>query len=194
MRPLLDDGIDKAARGLTTLTEVLRVVSHGDPSGRVVVDPLPVPDPIAAPQPAAAERDGSSAQPPDAVRGRVLVVEDSATILSVVKYFLELEGFDVLVAENGLLGLEIALRERPDVIVSDVMMPGMGGVEMVKALRADPRTAAVRILMLTSEASVESETEGLAAGADDYILKPVEPRRLAARVKALRARSRLTPA
>ena len=122
--------------------------------------------------------------------GQKHLVEDSATVSSVVKYFLELEGFDVLVAENGLLGLEIALRECPDVIVSDVMMPGMGGVAMVKALRADARTAAVRILMLTSEASVESETEGLAAGADDYILKPVEPRRLAARVKALRARSR----
>ena len=122
----------------------------------------------------------------------MLVVEDSPTIQSVVKYFLELEGFDVIVAENGVLGLEIALRERPDVIVSDVMMPGLGGVAMVRALRADPRTAAVRILMLTSEASVESETEGLDAGADDYILKPVEPRRLAARVKALRARSRPT--
>ena len=84
----------------------------------------------------------------------------------------------------------MALRERPDVIVSDVNMPGMGGMAMVKALRADPRTAEVRILMLTSESSVESETEGLAAGADDYILKPVEPRRLAARVKALRARFR----
>ena len=85
----------------------------------------------------------------------------------------------------------MALRERPDVIVSDVNMPGMGGVAMVKAIRADPRTAGVRILMLTSEASVECETEGLAAGADDYILKPVEPRRLAARVKALRARSQV---
>jgi len=197
MRLLLDDGIDKSARGLTTLTEVLRVVSHGDPSGRVAVDPprapdnLPVPDLSPAPQTAAAAEPGDPGEPPRAAaRGRVLVVEDSATVLSVVKYFLELEGFDVLVAENGLLGLEIALRECPDVIVSDVMMPGMGGVAMVKALRADARTAAVRILMLTSEASVESETEGLAAGADDYILKPVEPRRLAARVKALRARSR----
>jgi len=60
----------------------------------------------------------------------------------------------------------------------------------VKALRGDPRTSQIRIMMLTSESSVESETEGLAAGADDYVLKPVEPRRLAARVKALRARSR----
>ena len=84
----------------------------------------------------------------------------------------------------------MALRECPDVIISDVNMPGMGGVAMVKALRGDSRTSQVRILMLTSESSVESETEGLAAGADDYILKPVEPRRLAARVKALLARSR----
>jgi two-component system alkaline phosphatase synthesis response regulator PhoP len=120
----------------------------------------------------------------------VLVVDDNATIASVVKYFLELDGFDVLLAGDGLVGLEMALREHPDVIVSDVNMPAMGGVAMVKALRVDPRMSDVRILMLTSEASVECETEGLAAGADDYILKPVEPRRLAARVKALLARSR----
>jgi len=200
MRSLLDDGIDKSAQGLTTLAEVLRVVSHGDPSGRIVVDApapvaIPLPDPIPASHPLAAAVGGDPGdEAPVALAGRVLVVEDSPTIVSVVKYFLELEGFDVLVAENGLLGLQIALRECPDVIVSDVMMPGMGGLDMVRALRADPRMAAVRILMLTSEESVESETEGLAAGADDYILKPVEPRRLAARVKALRARSRLTPA
>ena len=126
--------------------------------------------------------------------GRVLVVEDNPTISSVVKYFLELEGFEVFIAENGLIGLETAFRERPDVIVSDVRMPAMGGVAMVKALRGDARTSRVRILMLTSESSVESETEGLAAGADDYILKPVEPKRLAARVKALLARSRTTAA
>jgi DNA-binding response OmpR family regulator len=81
------------------------------------------------------------------------------------------------------------LLERPDVIVSDVQMPGMDGLTMVRALRRDERTRDVRVLMLTSEAGVDSETEGLAAGADDYILKPVEPRRLAARVRALLGRS-----
>jgi type IV pilus assembly protein PilB len=183
MRTLLEDGIDKAARGLTTLDEVLRMVSHGDAAA-----------PTAGAGPTGAVVPAATAEPaPVAVGGRVLVVEDSPMIVSVVKYFLELEGFEVLVAENGLSGLEIALRERPDVIVSDVNMPGMGGVEMVKAVRADPRMANVRILMLTSESSVERETEGLAAGADDYILKPVEPRRLAARVKALRARSGVVP-
>jgi CheY-like chemotaxis protein len=177
MRTLLEDGVDKAAKGLTTLEEVLRVVSYGDASGRVATRPPEVVAPTAESAPASA------------AGGKVLVVEDSPTIMSVIKYFLEIEGFEVFSAENGLVGLEMALKERPDVIVSDVMMPGMGGVDMVKALRADPQMRNVRILMLTSESSVEAEAEGLSAGADDYILKPVEPRRLAARVKALRARS-----
>jgi DNA-binding response OmpR family regulator len=121
---------------------------------------------------------------------RVLVVEDSGTILKVVKYFLELEGFQVLEAQDGNIGLEVARREQPNVIVTDFNMPGMDGVTMVKALRADPSTREIAILMLTSEDSVESETRALAGGADDYIVKPVEPRRLAARVKALLARSK----
>jgi type II secretory ATPase GspE/PulE/Tfp pilus assembly ATPase PilB-like protein/ActR/RegA family two-component response regulator len=187
MRTLLEDGIEKAAQGLTTLDEVLRVVSRGDATDRPADTPLPAAA-GATPSGDAIDADGAT------IRRRVLVVEDSATIVSVVKYFLELDGFDVLVAENGLLGLEVALRERPDVIISDVNMPGMGGVAMVKALRGDARTSNVRIIMLTSESSVESETEGLDAGADDYILKPVEPRRLAARVKALCGRSRPTAA
>ncbi len=208
MRTLLEDGIDKAAQGLTTLDEVLRAVFRGDASERPAETPsteMPLTvTPSAEASSTATAAAGPAAQPavplPDPAvpaassRGRVLVVEDSPTTSAVVKYFLELEGFDVLVAADGQSGLETALRERPDVIVSDVMMPGMGGVEMVKALRADPRTFGVRILMLTSESSIESETEGLEAGADDYILKPVEPRRLAARVKALRARSRSTAA
>lgn len=178
MRTLLEDGIEKASQGLTTLDEVLRVVSH-----------LDEPEQEHTPTPEVAAATGAH-EPPDAPRGgRVLVVEDSATVATVVRYFLELEGFEVLVAEDGLIGLEMARRERPDVIVTDINMPGMRGVEMVKALRADVRTSGVRVMMLTSEAGVESETEALAAGADDYVLKPVEPRRVAARVRALRARA-----
>ena len=183
MRTLLEDGIDKAAQGLTTLGEVLRAVSHGDATEALRTGEL-----------GAAPGGVSGAPAPTTLGGRVLVVEDNPTITTVVKYFLELDGFDVLVAEDGVIGLEMAIRELPDVIVTDVNMPGMGGVEMVKALRADARTSHVRIMMLTSESSVDSEAEGLAAGADDYVLKPVEPRRLAARVKALRARSRPVPA
>jgi len=127
---------------------------------------------------------------PDGLQRRVLVVEDSPTVASVVRYFLELEGFEVCVAQDGNEGLEMARRQRPDVIVTDVNMPGMDGMEMVSALRDDPLTREVAILMLTSDSSVERETEGFTAGADDYIVKPVEPRRLAARVKALLTRAR----
>jgi type IV pilus assembly protein PilB len=193
MRTLLQDGIDKAARGLTTLDEVLRAVSHADPVERASEAPAAAARHAAEPATGALPQGALRADPADASvtggRRRVLVVEDSPTIVQVVKYFLELEGFDVLVAEDGAQGLECALRERPDLVVSDVKMPGMGGLTMVKALRADPRAEHIRILMLTSEGSVESEAAGLEAGADDYILKPVEPRRLAARVKALLARS-----
>jgi two-component system alkaline phosphatase synthesis response regulator PhoP len=130
----------------------------------------------------------SAATPESASKRRVLIVEDSPTIAQVVQYFLELEGFTVMRAADGRAGLEMALEHQPDIIVSDVSMPLMTGVEMVRALRSDPRGKGVRILMLTSESSVESEAAGLEAGADDYILKPVEPRRLAARVKALLGR------
>jgi type IV pilus assembly protein PilB len=184
MRTLFEDGLEKAARGLTTLDELLRVASPEQETGTPAVSPAP---PTVT---AEATPEVRTPEKPTDRRQRVLVVEDNATIASVVKYFLELEGFEVLLAGDGLAGLETAKRDHPDIIVSDVNMPGMGGVAMVKALRADSALSDVRILMLTSESSIECETEGLAAGADDYILKPVEPRRLAARVKALLARSR----
>ena len=184
MRTLLQDGIDKAAQGLTTIEEVLRVAPRDETAGAVL-------ETARGDMRLDVSTDGTEAPVAGAAIRRVLVVEDSATVVEVLKYFLNLEGFEVLVATDGTAGLEMAFRERPDVIISDVNMPGMGGVAMVKALRGDPRTASARIMMLTSETSVESEAAGLAAGADDYLLKPVEPRRLAARVKALLARSRV---
>jgi len=182
MRTLLEDAIGKAAQGLTTLDEVLRVVALDEPRRTVSAPRSPAPEPT-APAPAAA-----AVQP---ARHRVLVVEDSPTVAAVVKYFLELEGFDVLLAADGKAGLDMALVELPELIVTDLNMPGMSGIDMVRAIRADARAHTVRILMLTSESSVESETAGLEAGADDYIAKPVEPRRLAARVKTLLAHARV---
>ena len=116
---------------------------------------------------------------------RALIVEDSRTIAAIVKHYLQLEGFDVLVAADGVVGLETARRERPRVIVTDVNMPGMGGLDMVRALRADAGTRDIAILMLTSDESAESERQAIAVGADGYIRKPVDPQSLAARVRAL---------
>jgi PleD family two-component response regulator len=200
MRTLLEDGILKAARGLTTLEDVVRVVAADDTVAereevtkqKVDAPSFPSVDTTVSERQPEIEM-SETASPvlvrtdkPDDFSGkrRVLVVEDSPTIASVVKYFLELEGFEVLVAKDGKLGLKAAKRDRPDVVVTDYNMPGMDGLALVKALRAGAATRDMAVVMLTSEPGVENETQALEAGVDDYILKPVEPRRLAARVKA----------
>ncbi len=126
-------------------------------------------------------------------KDRALVVEDSRTIASIVKHFLQREGFEVLIAADGIVGLDTARRERPRLIVTDVNMPGMGGLDMVRALRGDARTHDMTIFMLTSDDSVEGEQQARAAGADDYILKPVEPQHFVARVRAVMDRAEHAP-
>jgi type IV pilus assembly protein PilB len=210
MRTLLEDGISKAARGLTTLDEVLRLAATEGPaaSSELVAateteEVLPrdgaSPPPTSVTSVEPVVRDVATATVsvakdtvPDQHHGkqRVLVVEDDRTIVMVVKYFLELEGFEVVMAKDGIAGLEAAKRELPHLIVTDCSMPGMDGVAMVRALRADPSTRGIAVLMLTSEESIDTETQALAAGVDDYIRKPVEPRRLAARVKSVLTRSK----
>jgi type IV pilus assembly protein PilB len=221
MHTLLEDGILKAAQGLTTLEDVVRVVAADDsatlkeeatkpeatsssvPGGRLATHPEEFEQSATRIAVANALHEATNVPidgtlPPGSGRDnpggplgtqRVLVVEDSPTIASVVKYFLELEGFEVLVAKDGSLGLESAKRNQPHVIVTDYNMPGMDGMAMVKALRAEAGTRDIAVLMLTSEDSVEKEAQALEAGVDDYILKPVEPRRLAARVRSVLARS-----
>jgi type IV pilus assembly protein PilB len=211
MRTLVEDGILKAAQGLTTLDDVVRVVAadetathreestapeHADSRPAVnVVETTSAAAPLSKPAPLETrdepfEKPLPMPQADGSPKPRVLVVEDSQTVASVVKYFLELEGFDVLIAKDGALGLEMAIREIPDLVVTDYDMPGMDGASMVKALRASRTTCNIAVLMLTGEVGVEKETQALEAGVDDYIQKPVEPKRLAARVKALLARSR----
>jgi type IV pilus assembly protein PilB len=198
MRTLVEDGIAKAAQGFTTLEAILKVVAPDDKSvtedeagdNAAAGDVSLQKDKMQNIEKSHSMTSESLIAIASKEKARVLIVEDDRTITAVVKYFLELEGFEVSVATNGLIGLETAKRELPRVIVTDLNMPGMDGLAMVKALRADERTHDISILMLTSEESVESETMALTLGADDYILKPVEPRRLAARVKALLARSK----
>ena len=198
MRTLIEDGIAKAAQGLTTLEAVLKVVKRDDAAlNDETEDAPPLLDASTSREktPETADKAAPPAAGIQRVDGlkkkeRVLIVEDDRTITAVVKYFLELEGFEVVLAENGSVGLEAAKRELPQIIVTDCNMPIMDGVTMVKALRVDARTQDIAILMLTSGESVEDETRALAAGADDYILKPVEPRRLVARIKTLLARSK----
>jgi DNA-binding response OmpR family regulator len=119
---------------------------------------------------------------------KVLVVEDEPTLLETLEYNLARHGYQVSCAADGLTALEMARREHPDVIVLDVMLPGIDGLEVCRILR---REMSVPILMLTARADEVDKIVGLEVGADDYLTKPFSMRELLARVKALLRRVRL---
>jgi DNA-binding response OmpR family regulator len=115
----------------------------------------------------------------------VLVVDDDPVILKLLEVNFEMEGFVVLVAHDGEEGIEVARNERPDVIVSDIMMPRVSGLELVTALKSDPGTSDIPIILLSAKAQNADVRSGLDAGADDYVTKPFEPLDLVDRVNRL---------
>lgn len=119
----------------------------------------------------------------------VLVVEDDPTILQLLEVNFEMEGYIVLRAEDGEQGLAMARESRPDVIVSDVMMPKMSGLELVQALKTSADTKAIPVILLSAKAQGSDVRLGLEAGADDYVTKPFEPLDLIDRVNAVRLRN-----
>jgi len=120
-------------------------------------------------------------------RPLVLVVDDEPPIVELVRGYLEREGFDVRVAEDGLSALERARAEQPDVVILDLMLPGIDGLEVCRRLRT---FSDAYVLMLTARSEEIDRVVGLSVGADDYLVKPFSPRELVARVKALLRRPR----
>jgi two-component system response regulator VicR len=112
---------------------------------------------------------------------RILLVEDDPMIVDALRYSLLKEGFEVLVASDGESGLRTALSERPDLILLDLMLPKMGGLEVCREVR---KTSAVPILMVTARGEEMDRVVGLELGADDYIVKPYSTRELVARIRA----------
>ena len=127
--------------------------------------------------------------------GLVLVIDDEKDLLELVSYNLEKEGYRIATAENGEAGLEAAARELPDIVIVDLMLPGIDGLDVCRRLRADQRTAGTPVIMLTAKSTETDRVVGLEIGADDYVTKPFSPRELAARIKAVlrRASSRQAP-
>lgn len=119
----------------------------------------------------------------DIERQKILVVEDTAPVQTVVQVALLKEGFDVLVANDGVEGLKLAMAEKPDLIICDSVMPRMDGFGLMRALRANPATAEIPMILLTSKATNEEEQRALEAGFIDFIAKPVQPMRVVTRVK-----------
>jgi two-component system, OmpR family, alkaline phosphatase synthesis response regulator PhoP len=122
-------------------------------------------------------------------RRQILVVEDEADIRRLVRYNLEQEGYTVLEAADGEEALTLARKQRPHLVVLDLMLPGMNGLEVCRVLRAEERTAKLPVLMLTARATEVDKVLGLEIGADDYVTKPFSPREVVARVKALLRRA-----
>ena len=120
---------------------------------------------------------------------KILVVEDEADIRKLIAYHLNQERFRVLEAENGEDALELVHKETPRLIVLDLMLPGLSGLEFCKLIRQNPETAHTPILMLTAKAGEADRVVGLELGADDYITKPFSPREMVARVKAVLRRT-----
>ncbi len=120
---------------------------------------------------------------------RILVVDDEPDLLDLVRYNLEREGYRVSMARDGVEALHVLSITYPDLVILDVLMPRMDGMELCKMLRRRPEYAHIPVLMLTAKTGEGDEVEGLDAGADDYLPKPVSPRRLLSRVRALLRRS-----
>ncbi len=119
----------------------------------------------------------------------MLVVDDDPVILRLLQVNFEMEGFDVVTATDGVDGLRRARQDLPDVVVSDVMMPGLNGLELVAALGDDDRTDGIPVMLLSARAQATDIAAGLEAGAHDYVTKPFEPLELVDRVhKLLRSR------
>lgn len=117
--------------------------------------------------------------------GKILVVDDEADILEFISYNLKKEGYEVFTAPNGKEALPIAKKIKPDLILLDVMMPVMDGIETCKRIKADTDFDQTYVVFLTARSEDYSEIEGLDAGADDYIAKPIKPKVLVTRLNAI---------
>ena len=115
----------------------------------------------------------------------VLAIDDEKDLIELIRYNLEKEGFHVRGALDGETGISIALQEKPDVVLVDLMLPGIDGLEVCRRLRSDNRTAAIPLIMLTAKSAESDRIVGLELGADDYVTKPFSTRELIARIRAL---------
>jgi two-component system alkaline phosphatase synthesis response regulator PhoP len=119
---------------------------------------------------------------------KILIVEDDPSFSRAVSHIIEKEGYDVISASNGLTGLRMAKEDKPDLLILDVMLPGLDGFEICSRLRADPQTAKLPIIMLSAKGQEADKTTGLKLGASEYLTKPVDRAVLLEKITALLAK------
>jgi two-component system alkaline phosphatase synthesis response regulator PhoP len=124
------------------------------------------------------------------MKEKILIVDDEKDIVKMLDYNLKKEGFRTVLAYDGEEALDLASREHPDLIVLDLMLPGIDGLEVCKTLKKESKTAFIPVIMLTAKKQEADKIVGLELGADDYVTKPFSPRELIARIKAVLRRSK----
>jgi CheY-like chemotaxis protein len=175
MRSLFQDGQRKAAAGITTMEEVRRVA----PPDEEMAEPEPA---VAGPLSRASTQD----RPP-----RVLVVDDDPVLLEALQDTLQSEHYEVLVAHDGEEALAMVFREHPDLVLTDLQMPGLDGMGLLRRLRADLSTCQIPVIFLTVVEDLDTEAQALNLGADDYISKPIQRARLLGRIRRSLLRAHL---
>lgn len=125
-------------------------------------------------------------------RGRIFVIEDEQDIAELIRFNLSLEGYQVDTFPTGELGFKALEKDIPDLLVLDIMLPGMSGLEICQRIKEMPRTAKLPVIMVTAKGEESDIVKGLELGADDYLTKPFSPRVMSARIEAVLRRSRAT--
>ena len=123
---------------------------------------------------------------------RIMIVDDDTNLLNMLELILKRDGYTVLQADSGFKALQLAAEQKPDLIIIDMMMPGLDGIDSVRQLRTMPATRNTPIIMLSALGASKDRIRGLEAGVDDYVAKPTNPKELTLRVKALLSRANLT--
>ena len=129
----------------------------------------------------------------DPVSHKILVVEDEVDIATLVSFNLQRVGYAVDMVHDGRAGLEKILKEQPDLVVLDLMLPGMDGFSILKEMQRDSRANTIPVLMLTAKSQIDDRIRGLESGVDDYLTKPFSPKELILRVQAILKRNKATP-
>jgi len=181
------DGMRKTYEGITTIDEIFRVSppEEGRMSEMLSSEPLVEKQAVTQDSQSVVEQFSMGITRPQ----KILVVDDEELSLRVVRTVLEAANYQVITAQNGELALRLAIEERPDLIISDLIMPEMDGIALTKKLKSKLITRSIPVILLTVKHDLTTEVKGLESGADDYLTKPFQPERLIARIKRLLNRS-----
>jgi type IV pilus assembly protein PilB len=181
------DGISKAFMGLTTIEEVFRVAppEYDDAAQEYLDKAVESQEPVSTYEKGQSQQPDSHSSIASIHPEKILVVDDNPVILKILKNILESQNYLTVSAHNGNDALKIAVQEKPDLIITDYLMPEMDGMELITKLKSQLTTRFIPIIMLTSKDEVDAEVAVINAGADDYLTKPVNPKRLVARINRI---------